>query len=60
VDTSPENTPENNRPRPLYERFLRFLVLGALSLIWLYVKALGGILKMGIKAIRNIPMDGKK
>jgi hypothetical protein len=55
-----ESTTENHPPRPLYERALRFIVVGTLTLILLYIKALGAILKMGIGAVRKIPMGGRK
>lgn len=58
METSPEN--ENQSPRPLPERILRGVVVGTLSLLLLYLKALGGILKMGIGAIKKIPMGGRK
>jgi hypothetical protein len=55
-----ETSPKTRAPRPLYERLLRFVVVGTLSLILLYLNALGTILKMGIGAVKKIPMDGTK
>ncbi len=49
------HTPE----RPLYERVLKFLVVGGFTLLLLYLKALAAILKLGIKAVKNMPV-GKK
>lgn len=41
--------------RPLYERILKAVVIGGFSLLVLYLKAMAGILKLGIEAIRRAP-----
>jgi hypothetical protein len=56
MNTSSQET----APRPLYIRALRFLILGAFTLILLYVKALAAILRAGIVAVKKVPMEGKK
>lgn len=54
------NTQQETAPRPLYARALRFVVVGAFTILLLYVKALAAILRAGIAAIKKIPMEGKK
>jgi hypothetical protein len=57
VPESPTPTPAS---RSFLERFLRVLLLGALSLLVFYLKILGGILKIGIRAIRKAPLSTRK
>lgn len=51
---------EETAPRPLYERALRFLVVGTFTVIVLYLKILAGLINLVIRAIQKIPMNGEK
>lgn len=46
--------------RPLYARFLRFVVVGGFTLLLLYVKAVAAILKLGLKALKKVPVGDRK
>ena len=43
-----------------FERFLRALIIGTLAMLGLYLKILGGILKLGIRLVRKVPMEADK
>lgn len=47
-------------PRPLYERVLKILVVGGFSLLVLYLKAMAGILKLGIEAVKKAPVGKRR
>jgi hypothetical protein len=47
-------------PRPLYERVLKFVVIGGFTLLMLYIKALAAILKLGIQLIKKIPTEKRQ
>ncbi len=54
------HTHSHTTERPLYERVLKYLVVGAFTLLLLYLKALAGILKLGIKAVKRMPVGKEK
>lgn len=53
------HTHSHTTERPLYERVLKLIVVGGFTVLLLYLKALAGILKLGIKAVKSMPV-GKK
>ena len=54
-----ENSATTPEPRPIYVRFLRALIVGILAVFLFYLKILGAILKLGIRAIKGVTLDGK-
>lgn len=54
------HTHSHSTERPLYERVLKFIVVGGFTLLLLYLKALAGILKLGIKAVKRMPAGKSK
>ena len=46
--------------RPIFMRFLRALIVGILTVFLFYLKILGGILKLGMRAVKKVPLDGSK
>ena len=45
---------------PIYVRLLRALVVGILAVFLFYLNVMGAILKMGIRAIKAIPLGSKR
>ena len=46
--------------RPIYVRLLRALVVGILAVFLFYLNVMGAILKLGIRAIKGIPLGSKQ
>ena len=55
-----ENAAPTTESNPLLIRFLRALIVGVLAMLLLYLKVLGAVLKLGMRAIRGIPLGGGK
>jgi hypothetical protein len=60
-DTHPHmNTSPQAVARPLYERILKFLVIGGFKVLLFYVKLLAGILKIVIAAVKKVPLAARR
>jgi hypothetical protein len=46
--------------RSVSERALRAVVLGALAMLGFYLKLLSGILKVGVAAIKKVPLGSDR
>ena len=55
-----DKTTNTQAPSPLLVRFLRALIVGVLAVFLFYLKVLGAILKLGIRAVKSVPVGGAK
>jgi hypothetical protein len=47
-------------PQPFVLRAIRFVVVGVMTVLLLYVRVLAAVLSLGLDAIRKIPTGGQQ